>query len=332
VSAQNPNYLDSAQEALAAEHRIRKHIRKTPLEYSPYLSRLGNCRVYLKLENFQVTGSFKYRGVVSHILSLSQDEKERGIVTASTGNHATAFAYFSDQVGIEGTVYLPENTDEVKLEALRWYDVELKLHETDCVRTEVFARETARRYGQVYIPPYNHPKIIAGQATIAVELERQLENIDAVFAPIGGGGLISGIAGYLKRSEASVEIIGCQPKNSPVMYESVRQGKIVNMESLPTLSDGTAGGIEEGSLTFDICRRHVDDYVLVSEDEIKDAIALMIEKHCLLIEGAAALPVASFVKLKDRFAEKNVVLVVSGNKISLDKLRTVICTSRQNLL
>jgi threonine dehydratase len=248
-------------------------------------------------------------------------------VTASTGNHAAAFAHLLGRIGVKGTIYLPENTSEGKLEALRSYATDLKFYGIDCVKTEIYARETADANGQVYVPPYNHPKIIAGQATIALELERQLETIDAVFVPIGGGGLMSGIAGFLKRANESVKTIGCQPENSPVMYESVRQGKIVDMDSLPTLSDGTAGGIEEGSLTFDICKQYVDEYVLLSEDEIRDAITLVIEKHNLLIEGAAALSVAAFTRLMDRFANKNVVLVISGNKISGDILRTVLCSS-----
>ena len=324
---QLPDSFDIARETLAAEKRIREYIRETPLEYSHYLSDMGNCRVFLKLENYQITGSFKYRGAANHILSLSQAEKDKGVVTASTGNHAAAFAHLLGRIGVKGTIYLPENTSGAKLDALRPYRAELKFYGTDCVKTEVYARETADANGQVYVPPYNHPKIIAGQATVALELARQIETIDAVFVPIGGGGLMSGIAGYLKRANAPIVAIGCQPENSPVMYESVKQGKIVDMVSLPTLSDGTAGGIEEGSLTFDICKQYVDEYVLLSEDEIRDAIVLMIEKHNMLIEGAAALSVTAFTKLKDQFANKNVVLIISGNKISLDRLRTVLCSS-----
>ena len=319
--------FDITRETLAAEKRIREYIRETPLEYSHYLSELCSCRVFLKLENYQITGSFKYRGAANHILSLSQAEKDKGVVTASTGNHAAAFAHLLGRIDVKGTIYLPENSSGAKLEALRSYDAELKFYGSDCVITEIYAREAADASGQVYIPPYNHPKIIAGQATVALELERQLERIDAVFVPIGGGGLMSGIAGYLKRANVPIVAIGCQPENSPVMYESVKQGKIVDMASMPTLSDGTAGGIEENSLTFDMCKQFVDEYVLLSEDEIRDAIILMIEKHNMLIEGAAALSVAAFTKLKDRFTNGNVVLVISGNKIGLDKLRTVLCSS-----
>lgn len=321
-----PNHPDLTREAPAAERRIKNYIRETPLEFSPYLSALGRCNVYLKLENLQKTGSFKYRGAANHILSLFPDDRDRGLVTASTGNHAAAVACVLDEIGSHGTVYLPENTSKAKLEGLRVSGMELKFHGTDCIQAEIFARKTAQASGQVYIPPYNHPRIIAGQATVAIELERQLGRIDVVFVPVGGGGLMSGIAGYLKGSNPSLVAVGCQPENSSVMYESVRRGKIVDMDSLPTLSDGTSGGIEKDSLTFEICRRCVDDYVLVSEDEIKNALILLIEKHNMLVEGAAALSVASFIKLRDRFKDKNVVLVISGNKISLETLRTVIGT------
>ena len=147
--------------------------------------------------------------------------------------------------------------------------------------------------------------------------------MDAVLVPVGGGGLISGIAGYLKSVNPDIEIIGCQPQNSAVMYESIKAGRILEMESKPTISDGTAGGIEPGSITFDICNQYVDNYLLVTEDEIKAAIKLIIEKHFLLIEGAAALSVACFIKARERFRNKNVVLILSGSKISLDKLKQI---------
>jgi threonine dehydratase len=167
--------------------------------------------------------------------------------------------------------------------------------------------------------------IIAGQATVGIEIMRQLETIDAVFVPVGGGGLMSGIAGYMKSQNGKIRLIGCQPENSPVMYESVKAGRIVQMESKPTIAEGSAGGIEEGSITFPICRDCVDEYILVSEEEIKTAIRLVLDKSFMLIEGAAALSVACFLKEKQRFKNKNVILVISGKKISMDKLKKIIC-------
>lgn len=317
--------LDIKGEALAAESRIRGHIRETPLEVSLYLSELASCQVYLKLENLQITGSFKWRGAVNKYLSLGQGERSGRLVTASSGNHGNAFGYVLKRFGADGTIYLPSNASPAKVEALRLYGVKIETYGDDCVETELFARETAQRNGFTYVSPYNDPQIIAGQATVAIELVRQMSPIDTVLVPVGGGGLIGGIAGYLKAVEPAIEIIGCQPENSCVMYESVRAGRILELESRPTLSDGTAGGIEPGAMTLDICRAYVDDFILVHEEEIRNAIRLLLEKHYVLVEGSGALSVASFIKEKERFKNKSVVLVLSGSKISLDTLREVLC-------
>ncbi|EHR78770.1 hypothetical protein OCC_10960 [Thermococcus litoralis DSM 5473] len=316
--------IDIAKEVLEAEKRIGKHIRETPLEYSPFLSKKGDANVYLKLENFQVTGSFKIRGVLNKLLSLSEEEKRKGLVTASSGNHGVAFAYATSFLGLRGIVFLPENASPAKVQDIRQYSVEIRFYGNDVVKTEEFARKFAEKNGMIYVPPYNDPKIIGGQGTIALELERQLENIDVVLAPVGGGGLISGIAGYLKEKTKNIEVIGVQPENSAVMYHSIKEGKIVEMESKPTLADGTAGGVEKDSITFELCRRYVDDFVLVNENEIAKAIVLMLEKHHMLIEGAAALPVAAYLEELERFRGRNIVLVISGCRISLDTLRKVL--------
>jgi len=262
---------------------------------------------------------------MNKLLSLDKKEKEKGIVTASTGNHGAAFAYATQKFGLKGTIYLPENASQAKIEALRYYDVDLKFYGTDCVKTEGFARETAERNNLTYISPYNDIKTISGQATVGIELEQQIDKIDTVLVPVGGGSLVSGIAGFLKSLDKNIEIIGCQPVNSAVMYESIKAGKILDMESKPTISDGSAGGIEKGAVTFDICKNFIDDFILVTEEEIKEAIKLVLEKHYMLIEGAAALSVASFTKEKGKFRNRNIVLIISGSKISLDMLKEVLC-------
>ena len=316
--------IDVKEKVLQAEKRIREHIRETPLEFSPYLSRTGDCRVFMKLENIQFSGSFKFRGAANKLLSLTDEEKNRGITTASSGNHGMAVAYLLQKFGIKGTIFLPEVAAEAKVEALRSYGVDIELFGDDCVKAEMEARRVAEEGGFVYIPPYNDPRIIGGQGTVAMELMRQLEKIDAVLVPVGGGGLIAGVAGYLKSVMPEIEMIGCQPENSRVMYESIKAGRILDIPSQPTISDGTAGGIEQGSITFDICRKTVDDFVIVKEDEIKEGIRLILEKHYMLVEGGAAVAVASFLKEKSRFEDKIVVLILTGSKISLDQLRTVL--------
>ncbi|NIM59340.1 MAG: threonine/serine dehydratase [Candidatus Aminicenantes bacterium] len=323
----NPDYIklsDIRKEALEAEKRIREHIRETHVEYSPFLSQSGNCNVYLKLENLQLSGSFKLRGVMNKLLSLEKKQRETELITASSGNHGAAFAYALKKLGLRGTIYMPSIANQAKIEGLRYYDTELKFHGTDCVETEVFARNAAEKNHLQYIPPYNDLKIIGGQATIGIEMQRQIENINTVLVPVGGGGLISGIAGYLKSINNNIEIIGCQPENSAVMYESIKAGKIVEMESKPTLSDASAGGIEKGTITFDICKKFVDDFILVKEEEIKEGIKLFIEKHNMLVEGTAALPAASYLKTIEKFKNKNVVLILSGARISLDQLKEVL--------
>ena len=312
------------KEVLKTEKRIRTHIRETPVEYSPFLSQLGNCDVYLKLENIQLTGSFKLRGAMNKLLSLDQEQKEKGIITASSGNHGMAFAYLTKAFDFKGTIFLPQTASSTKIEALREYGAEIKFYGDDCVKAEMQARATAEREGLTFMSAYNDLQVIAGQGTIGLELERQLKSIDAVFVPVGGGGLIGGIAGYLKSRPDSVEIIGCQPYNSCVMYESVKAGRLLDLESKPTISDGSAGGIEPGAITFSVCRDLVDTWAVLSEQEIIEAIKLILRKHYLLIEGAAALGVAAFLKDKERFQNKTVVLVITGNKISLETLRKIL--------
>ncbi len=317
--------IDVKKEVLEAEQRARNYIRETPVEFSPYLSEVGKSQVYLKLENLQITGSFKLRGAANKLLSLSKEEREKGVVTASSGNHGAAFAYLLKKLHCNGTIYLPANASRAKVEALMSYGADVEFYGNDCVETEKYAKETAQKNNLVFVSPYNDLKIVGGQGTVGIELMRQVSEIDTVLVPVGGGGLISGIGGYLKAINRKIEIIGCQPENSAVMAESLKAGKIIQMESMPTLADGTAGGIEQKAVTFDICRKVVDDMILVTEDEIKAAVKLILEKHYMLIEGAAALSVASFLKGKERFKNKHVVLIISGSKISLDTLKKVLC-------
>lgn len=316
--------IDFLRTALEAQEKIRDVVRETPLEYSNCLSDLSGASVYLKLENIQVTGSFKIRGAANALLSLSDEQKKRGVVAASSGNHGTAVAYLLDKLCVEGTIYLPENVSKSKLEALRTYGTQLIFRGKDVVETEHFARRIAEDKQLILIPPYNHPDIIAGQATIALELERQIQRMDAVLVPVGGGGLISGIAGYLKSLNKKIRIIGCQPQKSPVMFESLRAGRIIEMDSLPTISDGTAGGIEKDSITFEACQKYVDEFIILTEEEIMAAMTLMLGKENILVEGAAALPVAALIKTNSRFIDKSIILIITGKRISWNKLKCIL--------
>ncbi len=316
--------MNIPKEIIAAEKRIRPYIRETILDYSPYYSGLTKADIYLKLENLQHTGSFKVRGAMNKVLALMRDERERGVVTASTGNHGAATAYSLGKLNATGIVFVPESASLDKVQAIQRLGAQVRYFGDDTAATEAHARQYAREKGLTYIPPYNDLQVIGGQGTIGVELANQLDRIDAVFAALGGGGLISGIAGWLKSIQPNVTVIGCSPENSQVMIQSIRAGKILDLPSRPTLSDGTAGGVEPGSITFELCRDLVDEYETVTEAQIKDSLRQYLQVHHMLIEGAAAVALAAFLKQADRLAGKNVVVVLCGANISLAMLKAVL--------
>ena len=313
--------MDIVSEIIKAEQRIRPYILKTPLMESRELSTMNKGKVYLKLESEQHTGSFKARGAMNKLLSLTEEEKAKGAVTASTGNHALGFARALELTDIKGTIFLPENAVASKVDALKHYPVELDFYGDNSLETELQAKSVAEETGAVWVSPYNDLQIIGGQGTIGLELVEQLYPIDYVLITIGGGGMMSGVATYLKSVLPEVTIIGCQPQNSPEMHLSVEAGEIVYLkEPLYTLSDGSAGGLEPGAITFPICQEVVDDYILVSENEIANAIKFVIDHHHKVIEGAAGVAVASFIKSAHRFKDSNVVIVVCGGNIDTKKL------------
>lgn len=312
------------REVTEGEKRIRGQVRETPLEYSPFLSSECRADTWLKLENYQRTGSFKIRGALNKVLTLR--DTDRKLVTSSTGNHAAAFISALRRMDLEGVIYVPENISPAKLESLTGERIRIIKFGDDCVKAEQEARRFSESEGYLYIPPYNDLTIVGGQGTVALEILAQSAGveIDSVLAPVGGGGLISGIAGYFKSFRKSPEIIGCQPVNSAVMHRSIKAGTILDIPSEPTIADGSAGGIEPGSITFQICRDYVDDFILVSEKEIRQAIRLILMKHFMLIEGAAALPVAALLKERQRFSGQNVVLVLSGCRLDPETLRQIL--------
>lgn len=307
-----------------AANRIGPNIRETPLDHSPYFSDLTGANVYMKLENLQHTGSFKLRGAFNKLLSLTPEQRRAGCVTASSGNHAAAIAYAMKKLGLTGVIFVPEQTSPTKIDAIKRSGGDVRLFGTDGLDTETHAREHANETGMVYLSPYNDADVIAGQGSIGVELAKQLPKIDAVFVAVGGGGLISGIGAFLRSVNPAVEIVSCQPKASAVMTESVKAGEILDLPSHATLSDGTAGGIEAGSITFDICRDVVSRYVVVTEDQIAHAMREFIDSHHMLLEGAAGVAIAGFLEVADEYKDKNVVIIVCGGNISRDTLKKVL--------
>lgn len=309
---------------LEAHARIEPHIRLTECRRSAVLSEVAGADVWLKLENTQLSGSFKLRGVMNRLLTLAPDEKGKRLVAASTGNHGAAFAHGVTRLGLEGLLFLPRNTVAKKLEAIKASGIPYELVGDDCVETENHAHAHAEANGLVWVSPYNDPAIVAGQGTIGLELREQVADLDTVLIPVGGGGLAGGIGAFIKAVAPSTRIIGCEPTASAVMHESVKAGRIVEMESLPTLSDATAGGIEEGSITFDLCRKYVDSYDLLDEDEIAAAIRFLHDEEELTVEGGAALPVAVMLRRPEALRGKTVALVITGSKIDEAVLERVL--------
>ena len=303
--------------------RSNPHIRHTPLEHSPYLSNLASANVFLKLDNIQKTGSFKFRGAISKMTSMSDQEKSNGVVTASTGNHGAACSLAMSTLQIKGKIVVPENVHKNKVENILNLGGEVEYYGGDCIDAEERAQEISKTTGATYISPYNDEAIVCGQGTMGLEIWEDLKGVDAVFISVGGGGLISGVGGYLKSMNESIQVYGVSPKNSCVMYESLKAGKQLDLPSEPTLSDGTAGGVEFGSMTFEMCKEIIDDFSIVSEGEIAKGIQIGVEKHHQLIEGAAGTAIAGFMKQKDKFKDKTVVLVMCGGNISGAVLKSI---------
>ncbi len=309
---------------VAAHERIRAHVRETPLDASLALSELCEANVYVKCENLQYTGSFKLRGATNKIRALSTEQLARGVVTASSGNHGAGVAHALRALDARGIVFVPQGASPTKIANIQRYGAEVRTYGTDGVDTEIYARQFAEQNGMTYVSPYNDAEVVAGQGTIGVEIVQQLPNVDAVLIAVGGGGLIGGIAAYLKSVAPRIRIVGCQPQNSAVMARSVQAGHIIEEEGLPTLSDGTYGGVESDSITFELCQKFVDEFVLVSEDEIAAAMRTFIDAHHMLIEGAAGVAIAALLKQRGQYIGKNVVVVLCGANISREKLKAVL--------
>jgi len=311
--------MDVAREVVRAEERIWPFVRETPCERSAHLSKISGGDAYLKLEHLQHTGSFKFRGATNKVRQLDDKQIQDGVIAASTGNHGMAVSRAAQQRGTRAKIYMAEGASEAKVEMIRSLGGETVFFGENPVDAEVEARRAAKQEGKVFISPYNDLQVIAGQGTIGVELQRQVPQLDAVFVAVGGGGLISGIAGYLKSQNPRIKIIACWPENSRVMYESMKAGHAVEFPEQPTISDSTAGGVEEGAITIDLCRRLIDDSVLVSEREILHAMRLVFEKERWLVEGAAGVPVAAYLKQKDSWKGKTAAMILCGRNIPPEK-------------
>lgn len=322
-----PTSMNLRDEIQSARQRIAPFIRQTRLQHSTFYSELTGAEVYFKCENLQVTGSFKIRGALNKYLSLTPQEQQMRVVAASTGNHGKAVAHAANQLNSACTIFSPTNASSAKLDAIRSLGAEIRLAGSDCIESESAARQFAVDESCTYISPYNDPSVVSGQGTIGLELCEQIDGIDAVFASMGGGGLISGIASGVQDRYPNCQIVGCSPENSNVMMQSLAAGKLLDVPSTETLSDGTAGGIENDSITFDLCQQFVNETIAVSEAEIRDELIRFIDVHGMLIEGAAAVAIAALVKASADYTGKRVVVVLCGANISAQQLADAVGVS-----
>ena len=324
MTTERRQQFDLPQLVFEAQERCKDHLVPTPLEYSTYLSGQIDGEVWLKLDSMQRTSSFKFRGALNKILSLTEAELDRGLVSASTGNFALAVAEAARIRGRRATIYVAEDIAPSRLELLRVHGLDVIVCGVRAWDAEKEARRTAEEDGKVYVSPYNDPIVVGGQGTCGYEIIEQLPELDAAFFACGAGGLLTGSAGWLKFKNPKVEALGVSPGNSPVMYESVRVGRMIEMETKPTLADTCAGGVDLDSITLDLCRQHADEILLLTEPEIEDSIRLLFEQHRLVVEGSGALAVGGLLKERERFRGKSVVAVVCGRNIDLDVFKRII--------
>ncbi len=307
-----------------ANYALKEAIRQTDLIYSPVLSKECGCELYLKTENLQVTGSFKVRGAYYKISQLNEEEKSRGVIACSAGNHAQGVALASKKFGIKSIICMPDGAPLSKVEATKSYGAEVVLVPGVYDDAHNRAEELKAEKGYTFIHPFDDEDVIAGQGTIGLEITEQIKDADAVIVPVGGGGLISGVAFAIKSLNPKIRVYGVQAAGAPSMLNSLEHKKIETLPSVSTVADGIAVK-EPGRLTFDLCSRYVDGIVSVTDDQVSAAILALIEKQKMIAEGAGAVALAAalFNKLPD-VAGKKVVCLISGGNIDVTILSRVI--------
>lgn len=290
-----------------------------PSTYSRISQHLGRTRlicdistgIWMKCENEQITGSFKWRGALSKLSTLTPGQT---IVTASTGNHGLAVANASKLFQLQAKIFVPANASVSKIEKIKSTGAEVITIQGDSLASELAGKQYASSNQLEWVSPYNDVFVIAGQGTIGLEIDAQLGEIDKIYITVGGGGLISGVASWMRQYHPKVEIIGCQPINSPEMYLSILSGQVVTApESKETLSDGSAGPLEEDSITFPLCADLVDRFILVSEEEIEDALRHLHQHHMIIAEGAAGVAFAAAMKDSVADGVRKLVILCGGN-------------------
>ena len=307
-----------------ANTAIRPQVPVTPLERSYALSAAIGCEVWLKCEHLQPTGSLKVRGAANKIHRLAENALRAGVVTASSGNHGLAVARAGAHAGAPVTVCVSASAAKSKLDAIVAMGAELVVLDGPPIEAELHARRRAAEQGKVYISPYNDLDVVAGQGTVGIELFEQAPDLDAVFVAVGGGGLIGGIGTALRALRPQTRIVGVWPENSPSMLRAMEAGAIVDVEERPTLSDGTAGGIEPGSVTLPICQEVIDETVTVSEAQIASAMRRLAETDHWIVEGSAGVALAGLIKRSQAYKRSKVAVVLCGRNVSLERFMEAI--------
>jgi threonine dehydratase len=307
----------------AARVRLRDTIYQTPCPYSETLSELTGTSCHVKLENLQMTGSFKERGAANLLLQLDEAERRRGVVAASAGNHGLAVAFHAERLGIQATIVMPAYAPLIKVTSARRYGAEVILDGANY--DEAYEQACARvtQSGAIFVHPFDDPRVVAGQGTLGLELLEQVEGLDAVIAPVGGGGLIAGIGLALKARRPSVRLIGVQATAVPAMQRSLHARERVRVPAAPTIADGIAVR-QVGEVTFDLVTRLVDDIVTVDEEELANAILLLLEIEKTVVEGAGAAPLAALLNRPLGLEGRRVALVLSGGNIDVTMLARII--------
>lgn len=309
----------------AAADRIRPYITRTPLVYSPAISEQTGAEVYLKLENLQAIGAFKVRGAANKILTLTEEQKKKGVSTFSTGNHGMAVAHIANKLGIPATVCMSRHVPAVKVKNIqRWGPTILQNWESQDGAGE-YCYELQEKEGVTVIPPFDDREIICGQGTIALEIMEDLPDVDTVLVPLSGGGLISGITLAMKAAKPESKVIGISQKPAAVMIESLKAGHPIEMPEEPTLADSLLGGIGlDNRYTFDIVHDRVDETAQVSEKEIADGIAYIMENHKVIAEGASAVGVAYAMQPGRIPPGSRVAIVVTGCGIDMKTVKEIL--------
>ncbi|HEX3358209.1 MAG TPA: threonine ammonia-lyase [Tepidisphaeraceae bacterium] len=315
-----PVILDTIR---AARQRIASAIYRSPCPYSLSLSRLCDAQIYCKLDHLQLTGSFKERGARNKLLLLSDEAKRAGVIAASAGNHALGLAYHGQLLKIPVTVVMPKWAPLVKLSNCRSLGANVILHGESYDEAKKHATDLSQQKNLTYIPGFDDPDIIAGQGTMGLEILEDVPDVDAVIVPIGGGGLIAGIATAIKSSKPNVRVIGVEPRNAPTMHESLRVGHVVHIDTQPTLADGLAVA-EAGKLCFEIVRDRVDNVILVDEAQIALSVLRLLELEKTVVEGAGGVPLAAAMDKSLGLSGKKIVLCLSGGNIDLTLISRVI--------